>query len=116
MAGWAGLIGLDGTSIKLLPPAQATMVPFSLAYSADGLFLAVSLFDSNGAQGLAIYSANGKLRRWLPGERAGPWSPSGHTLALMGPNGVRLLREPDAPDAAPERVGPAGCTGMVWRP
>jgi hypothetical protein len=112
MVGWGGLLNPDGASLFMLPPAQGQMVPMSLAYSADGLYLATNLFDG-AAQGVAIYSANGQLLRWLPGDQAGPWSPAGHTLALTGLGGVRLLA---APDAAPLKVGPAGCSGLVWRP
>lgn len=115
--GWVGLIaaggaGPDGPGIKLLSAARNNMAPSGLAYSADGRYLAVSLFDNAGSQGVAVY-ADGTLVRWLPGYQAGPWSPTGHTLALTGLAGVSLLR---TPDAAPQSIGPAGCTGLAWKP
>ncbi len=117
VAGWAGLMSLDGSALKLLPPVQPRLAPFSLAYSADGLFLAVSFFDSrSSAHGVGIYSAAGQLLRWLPGAQAGPWSLAGHTLALINLAGVSLLPRPDVPDAKPQAIGPARCTGLVWKP
>ena len=114
--GWAGLVSLNGAPLKVLPPVEPRMVPYSLAYSADGLFLSVSFFDSSSGQGVGVYSAAGRLLRWLPGAQAGPWSPAGHTLALTDLAGVSLLAEPDVPDAKPQSVGPARCSGLVWKP
>jgi hypothetical protein len=108
-------VDLDGGAIRLLTPAQAQMVPYSLAYSTDGQFLAVSSFESGAGEGVAIYSAAGQVLRWLPGAQVGPWSPTGHTLAVSGLAGVSLLAEPDVPGAKPQAVGPAGCTGLVWK-
>jgi hypothetical protein len=115
-AGWGGLIHLRGATeslVERLPVPRDGLYPVTLAYSADGSELAVTLYDSNGLGGVALYSAAGKLLRWLPGDQAGPWAPSGHTLALVGVEGVSLLREPDA---APEAIGPAGCYGLAWKP
>jgi hypothetical protein len=111
--GWAGLIRPDGAGFKRLPDARANMAPEALAYSPDGLFLAVSLFDNAGAHGVAIYSADGALLRGLPGFQVAAWSPTGHILALTSLDGVSLLHEPDA---TPQQIGPAGCTELAWKP
>jgi WD40-like Beta Propeller Repeat len=114
--GWLSLIQLRGGTdnvVERLPAPRDGLYPATLAYSADGDALSVTYYDSSGPRGVALYSAAGKLLRWLPGDYAGPWAPTGHALALIGLQGVSLLREPDA---APQPFGPAGCFGLAWRP
>jgi len=113
--GWVGLIKLrsaEESLIERLPSPREHLYPVDLAFSADGADLSVTLYDSNGPQGVALYSAAGKLLRWLPGAQSGPWAPTGHTLAVIGAGGVSLLHEPEA---APQPFGQAGCYGVVWR-
>ena len=66
--------------------------------------------------GRAIGFAGRARLHWLPGYQAGPWSPTGHTLALIGLKGVSLLREPGSPATAPQAIGPTGCTELAWKP
>jgi hypothetical protein len=116
-AGWVALIQLIGGTdyvVERLPAPRDGLYPTTLAFSADGQELAVTMYDKNGPQGVALYSAAGKLLRWLPGDQAGAWAPSGHTLPLIGVEGVSLLREPDSAPSA--TIGPAGCFGLAWRP
>ena len=111
--GWAATLAPDGSAFRLLPAAQANLAPGTLAYSADGRYLALNWFQSRGATVVAVYSAEGALLRWLPGYQFAAWSPTGHSLALTSVDGVSLLGEPGAD---PRNIGPAGCVGLAWRP
>jgi type II secretory pathway pseudopilin PulG len=111
--GWAATLAPDGTAFQLLPLARVDLAPATLVYSADGQFLALQMFNAAGTTGVALYSAEGALLRWLPSDQLAAWSPAGHTLALVGLDGVSLL---SAPQAEPRRVGPRGCSGLAWRP
>jgi hypothetical protein len=113
--GWAATLAPDGSAFNLLPMARADLAPVSLAYSADGKFLAMDMLNTGRLRGVAVYSADGTLRRWLLGDRVAGWSPTGHVLALATPGGVALLREPGAAEAALQPLGPAGCDGVAWR-
>jgi len=111
--GWAATLAPDGSGFKRLPLARADLAPATLAYSADGQFLALEMLNAASTTGVALYSAEGALLRWLPGDQLAAWSPAGHTLALVGLDGVSLL---SGPQAEPRRVGPQGCSGLAWRP
>jgi hypothetical protein len=44
------------------------------------------------------------------------WSPTGHQLALSGPDGVYLLAEPGDPNRQPEKLVGAECYNISWNP
>src|SRR5262249_36143457 len=107
---WIALIRPDGSGFTTLPAARPGLPPYKLAFSWEGAFLAVGVYDGVGLWWTVIYSPDGSLVRALPGYELGPWSPTGHTLALIGQEGVSLL---SLPQATPQRIGPAGCSGIA---
>lgn len=119
--GWAGLLSSDGRDFMALPapgpgPAPAPLgALFPAGFAADGQFLAETVVDGANVSA-AIYSADGQFVRFIADARPSGWSPAGHTLALLGADGASLLRAPDDANAAPERLAPAGCSQVVWRP
>jgi type II secretory pathway pseudopilin PulG len=114
---WAGLIRPDGTGLRILPSASVGAAPSSAVFSADSRYLAVELQGDESSKGTAIYSVpDGALLRFIPRMNLAGWSPSGHILALAGPEGVSLLLEPGDLHASPQPFGAPGCSGVAWRP
>jgi len=87
-------------------------------FSADGKFLAVTVWNWSWPQQAILYdTAAGEPRLILPnvGESLA-WSPTGHQLALSGPDGVYLVAEPGDPNRQPEKLVGAECYSISWNP
>jgi len=116
---WIGTVAPDGSNRSILMEQHS---PFSAypdyGFSADGKFLAVTIRNWSWPQRTIIYDATtGEPRLTLPNMGGSlAWSPTGHQLALSGPDGLYLLAEPGDPNRQPEKLVGAECYNISWNP
>ena len=98
------------------------MLPSSACVSYNqtgyGKFLAVTASNWSWPQQAILYDATtGEPRLTLPNMGGSlAWSPTGHQLALSGPDGLYLLAEPGDPNRQPEKLVGAECYNISWNP
>lgn len=108
-------IGADGSGLRqharwLDPEAEIT----SLAFSADGAYLTVQMTAADGQAATTIVTelATGEQRREaLVGLAGLAWSPTGHRLAVLTQEGVKVR---DLDSGAVRWVTLARCDYVAW--
>jgi LysM repeat protein len=111
------LISSSGFQVRLLLDRELRYI-LSPQFSADGKYLAVSTrAEEETADSLLIYDATTRtLARALPETLDYAWSPTGHELAILGPDGVYLTDNPGSDRAAPLKLADGHCDEVMWRP
>src|SRR5262249_14615683 len=87
------------------------------AHSADGKYLAVTLYPStplNGQSRTIIYDTTNDVQLNLIGNENYAWSPAGHQLAVTAQDGVYWYADPSAPH--PQKLTSAQCSNILWNP
>jgi len=117
---WVGTVNADGSNRRVLLEQHSpfSTFPTGISFSADGKLLAVTVWNWSWPQQVILYDATtGEPRRTLPNMGGSlAWSPTGHRLALSGPDGVYLLAEPGDPNRQPEKLVGAECYNISWNP
>ena len=115
---WTVAANADGSNRRVLLEQHSPSSVFPSGFSADGKFLAVTASNWSWPQQAILYDATtGEPRRTLPNMGGSlAWSPTGHQLALSGPDGLYLLAEPGDPNRQPEKLVGAECYNISWNP
>ena len=115
---WIGTMASDGSNRRMLVEQHQPFGAFLGGFSADGEFLAVTVWNWSWPQRTIIYDATtGEPRLTLPNTGRSPaWSPTGHQLALGSPDGLFLLAEPGDPRSQPKKLVGDECYNILWNP
>jgi Tol biopolymer transport system component len=114
---WLGVVNADGTGLKILEKQNGLVS--RLGFSANGQYLAATLYDSNEQSVLdgqtVIYSVPGYTRLdTLAHTWNFTWSPTGHQLAVIGSSGVDLIPNIGSPQR--QNLAMDSCTEVRWNP
>jgi len=108
------LVNAGGSNLRLLKRRAGNYS--NLAFSADGKFLAVMVWNV-GPTSVIVYDAvSGEETHFLPNITGFDWSPTGHELALVSDKGLFLLAEPGEAGNALEQLANPSCFSVEWNP
>jgi WD40 repeat protein len=88
----------------------------NLAFSADGKFLAVMVWNVGPTSVIVYDIVSGEEIHFLPNITGFDWSPTGHELALVSDKGLFLLAEPGEAGSTLEQLANPSCFSVEWNP
>ena len=106
----------DGSEPIMLFDGPAAAYTDPVHFSADGAYLAVTLWDPYWQRQTAIYNAATGAAGLRFANAGGwtAWSPTGHQLILSAYDGISLLTAPGDPHSQPQHLAGDVCNRVLW--
>ncbi len=100
----------------LIYDGAATAYADPVQFSADGAYLAVTLWDAYWQRQTAVYNAATGEKGIRLGNVGGwpAWSPSGHELVMSSYAGLDLITNPADPLSQPRKLADSVCYWVTW--
>ena len=108
----------DGSEPVMIYDGPATAYADPVQFSADGAYLAVTLWDPYWQRQTAVYNAATGAKGIRLADVGGwpAWSPSGHELVMSSYEGISLVTNPADPLGQPQPLADGVCYRVLWNP